>query len=190
MDRRTAIRTLATATALPVLAPEDATALLDARRLVASTPPTGGPHVPPALTEGELEIVGLVADIILPRTDTPGATDVGVPAFIDLIASEWMHADEARELSEGLARLDATATGRFDLPFASCTAPERLELVRELDAQLPPPGSADDTPEGFYPTLKRLVLVGYFTTEVGAAQTGYRITPGTFGGCVAPGTGR
>ena len=34
------------------------------------------------------------------------------------------------------------------------------------------------------------VITGYFTTQTGAAQTGYRITPGRFEGCVAPGAGR
>ena len=40
------------------------------------------------------------------------------------------------------------------------------------------------------PKIKRLVIVGYFTTETGASQTGYRITPGTFQGCVVPGGAR
>ena len=188
MDRRTAIRTLATATALPLLGPDDALALLEARRLVAPAGPGG--WLPAALTPAEIEIVGRVSDIILPRTDTPGATDLGVPAFVDLIVSEWMTEREADELRAGLADLDATAGDRFGAPFVSCDGDQQLSLVRGLDDALPAPGSGAEIPSGFYPTLKRLVLTGYFTTEVGAEQTGYRIRPGTFAGCVAPEAGR
>lgn len=195
MDRRTAIRTLATATALPVLAPDDAAALLDARRALSHS---GAPGVassvsspaPAALTAREMELVGVVADVILPRTDTPGATDVGVPAFIDLIVSEWMDEEDASELTAGLAVLDAEASTRFGRGLVECDAGQQLTLVQELDARLPVPGSRDEAPEGFYSTLKRLVVTGYFTTEVGAAQTGYRISPGTYEGCVVPGADR
>ena len=90
----------------------------------------------------------------------------------------------------GLAELDATSRARFGRSFTESSAEEQLALVRELDDQLPATGSNDEMPEGFYPTLKRLVIVGYFTTETGASQTGYRITPGTFQGCVAPGGAR
>jgi hypothetical protein len=185
MDRRTAIRTLATATALPVLAPSDAAALLEARRMLGQAG-----YLPAALTRRELEIVGLVADIILPRTDTPGATDVGVPAFVDLIVSEWMDEDDAEVMHAGLAALDDEARTRFGDGFVECAADDRLALVASLDAQLPVPGEDGEPPEGFYPTLKRLVITGYFTTETGASQTGYRITPGTFEGCVAAGGSR
>jgi hypothetical protein len=188
MDRRTAIRTLATTTALPVLAPDRVSALLEARRWVA--PSTAGSFVPATLTPGELEIVGRVADIILPRSETPSATDVGVPAFVDLIVTEWMDDDDVDEFRSGLAGLDAVAVERFGRGFEACVVDQQMTLVRELDDQLPDPGSDAETPEGIYPTLKRLVLIGYFTTEAGAAQTGYRLLPGTFGGCVAPGAAR
>ena len=52
---------------------------------------------------------------------------------------------------------------------------------------MPEPGSSEGVPDGFYPTLKRLVVVGYFTTEEGASQTGYRIMPGSYAGCSVPG---
>ena len=76
MDRRTAIRTLATTTVLPMLAPDELSALLDVRRSIAAA--RSDDYVPEALTAGELETVGLVADVILPRSETPSATDVGV----------------------------------------------------------------------------------------------------------------
>lgn len=194
MDRRTAIRTLATATVLPVLAPEQASAMLEARRVVTGATTgaasSGVPYAPPALTERELEIVGIVADVILPRTDTPSATDLGVPAFIDLLAAEWMEADDVEELRAGLEGLHETARARFGIGFVEATAEQQRALVRELDDVLPEPGSGDEAPEGFYTTLKRLVLVGYFTTPEGASQTGWRLVPGMFQGCVVPGAGR
>lgn len=188
MDRRTAIRTLATATVLPVLAPERASAFMEARQSLGRVPATGS--LPAALSPRELDIVGIVADVILPRTDTPGATDLGVPAFVDLLASEWMDADDAGALHAGLAALDTTARQRFGSGFVEATPEQQTALVQELDDALPAPGSDDEVPEGFYPTLKRFVLMGYFTTEEGASQIGYRMMPGDFGGCVVPGAGR
>ena len=188
MDRRTALRTLATASAIPLFAPERAAALLEARRVLE--PAATGRFVPDALSAYELEMVGLIADIILPRTDTPSATDLDVPRFIDLIASEWMDDEEASELHDGLATLDATASTRFGRGFNDAAPEAQLTLVGELDAALPATASPDDDLDGFYPTLKRLVLVGYFTSEEAAGQIGYRIIPGEFGGCVAPGAGR
>ena len=188
MDRRTAIRTLATASILPALAPERVSALLQARQLIDSGAASG--FVPAALTPRELEMVGTVANIILPRTDTPSATDVAVPAFVDLVTSEWMDDDEAEQMHSGLSALDSVSTDRFGADFMELDAEQQFALVRELDEQLPEPGSDNATPNGFYPTLKRLVLVGYFTTETGASQTGYRTIPGAFGGCVISGAGQ
>src|SRR3954464_8897339 len=45
-------------------------------------------------------IVSAVADRILPRTDTPGAVDVGVPAFIDLLYGEYMTSPERQLLTD------------------------------------------------------------------------------------------
>ena len=188
MDRRMAIRTLASVSVLPALALERASELLVARRMIGLT--SASDYVPVALSHSDFEIVGVVADIILPRTDSPSATDLDVPAFVDLITSEWMGEEEAEELRLGLRALDTEATVQFGTRFASSSTDQQRSLVRELDEQLPAPGSSNDVPDGFYPTLKRLVVVGYFTTEQGASQTGYRITPGTFGGCTVPGATR
>lgn len=188
MDRRTAIRTLATVTALPVLAPDNAMALMHARSVLDTRPVE--PFVPVTLSENELEIVGLVADVILPRTQTPSATDVAVPQFIDLLATEWMDDEELSDLRAGLAELDDAAGQRFGRTFTACDGIQQSALVQELDDQLPAPFTDGEIPRGFYPTLKRRVLTGYFTTRAGAASVGYRLSPGAYAGCVAPGSGQ
>ena len=182
MDRRTAIRTLASVSVLPVLAPERATELLDARRVIVAAE-----RVSTSLSQSELEIVGLVADIILPRTDSPSATDLDVPNFVDLIVSEWMDDKDSEDFRLGLRMLDTESVVRFGIGFTESSADQQHTLVSRLDAQMPEPGSSEDVPDGFYPTLKRLVVVGYFTTEEGARQTGYRIMPGAYAGCSVPG---
>ena len=182
MDRRTAIRTLASVSVLPVLAPERATELLNARRVIVAAE-----RVSTSLSQSELEIVGLVADIILPRTDSPSATDLDVPNFVDLIVSEWMDDKDSDDFLLGLRMLDTESVVRFGIGFTESSSDQQHTLVSELDAQMPEPGSSEDVPDGFYPTLKRLVVVGYFTTEEGARQTGYRIMPGAYAGCSVPG---
>jgi hypothetical protein len=188
MDRRSAIRALATAGAVPLLAPDQLSALLTARRI--ATPLAPGGFAPQALSVREFEVVAAVADLIFPRTETPSATDLGVPAFVDLLADEWMDAAELASLRDGLASLDADARARFGSGFVETTAAERVTLLRELDDELPETPPLADVPSGFYPTLKRFIVVGYFTSEEGSGQTGYRIVPGAFGGCFSPGVGR
>ena len=188
MDRRTALRTLATAGALPLFAPERVAAVLEARRYLASDEDATGSGQ--ALSEHELVMVGLIADVILPRTETPSASDLGVHEFVDLIAAEWMDGDESDALHDGLATLDETSRARFGRGFVDSSGREQLRLITELDTSMPESVSSDGVGDGFYPMLKRLVLVGYFTTEEGASQVGYRTIPGEFGGCVAPGVGR
>ena len=46
------------------------------------------------LTAAQADRLVVVVDRILPPTDTPGASDVGVPAFIDRLLAEWAEPDE------------------------------------------------------------------------------------------------
>src|SRR4051812_8803026 len=99
MNRRDLLRSFGAATALALLPHESATAWT---RVASGLRPVDG------LSDPQLALVGAIADTILPRTDTPGATDVGVPAFVDVIVSEnYNDADRAAFLSG----LDAMAAG-------------------------------------------------------------------------------
>ncbi len=44
----------------------------------------------------EIELVTKISDLIIPRTDTPGASDVNVSGFLDGLMAEWANA-ETRE---------------------------------------------------------------------------------------------
>ena len=188
MDRRTAVRRLALAAALPVIAPTELRGLLDARRALVCVQ-TLEPFQPKGLSQDQLEMVKVVADLILPTTSTPGATDVGVHEFIDLIVSEWFDVMEAERFLAGLTNLDTTAAAAHGLPFLDCAPADQLGLVAALDqeaATLWELGDVSAASDTFFYSFKRLTLTGYFTSEEGAALIGHRTVPGRFEGCLAP----
>src|SRR5687767_6403402 len=71
------------------------------------------------LTPAHAAIAGAVADRILPRTDTPGAADVGVPAFIDRLYGDFMTPVERQLLTDGLTAVDAAAKSAHGAAFTT-----------------------------------------------------------------------
>src|SRR5256885_6263657 len=53
--------------------------------------------------------VAEVAEIMIPRTATPGAKDVGVPAFIDAMLKEAYPREDRERYLSGLEAFDAAA---------------------------------------------------------------------------------
>jgi hypothetical protein len=118
-----------------------------------------------------------VADLILPRTDTPSASDVAVPTFIDHMLAQWYHPDERDSFRAGLAELDRRADGSF----TALSSEGQIALLTALDGAKGDSGSAEAT----FTRLKSLTIYGYFTSEpVVKEVTRERVIPGKFEGCV------
>src|SRR4030088_2784831 len=76
-------------------------------------------------------IVSAVAEIMIPRTDTPGAIDAGVPGFIDLMLKDvYTQKDRERYLG-GVAELDAAAQGEQGKKFVALEPAQQVGLVGE-----------------------------------------------------------
>ena len=108
------------------------------------------------LSKAELDWLAALVDTIIPRTDTPGASDAGVPAFIDRRLSG--NAQLARIFREGMKELDAEAQSRFGASFAAVTPEQRVELLTPRQ----------ETP--FFRAMKALTIDGYYTSEAGLTR--------------------
>ncbi|MFN8652201.1 MAG: gluconate 2-dehydrogenase subunit 3 family protein [Gemmatimonadales bacterium] len=129
------------------------------------------------LTPAEAELVTTIADLILPRTETPGASDVGVTPFIDHLLAHWYKPEDSGAFRAGLAAIDQKAGGRF----TALDAARQATLLASLDQVKGDRGSA----EAEFGRLKSLVIYGYFTSElVVKTVTKDPIIPGKFEGCV------
>lgn len=118
------------------------------------------------LPASDLKLLNAVCDAVLPRTDTPGALDVGVPQFVALAAQHRL------EGAPGLAPLMRWLEGEF-----KAAGGISAEAVAALDKRA---FSADGRTSPWHP-LKALILLGYYTSEAGAAQElRYELVPGRF----------
>ena len=153
MDRRDALRALGTAAAFTLM-PRTAQA---AWETVASTP-----HAPPrVLTDERADLVAALADAIIPRTDTPSATDVGVTAFIDVIVAEYYSDEERAVFLSGLDLIGARLRRGDATSFAGLSPESQRTLLDALDQ--PVDKQAPDARA--WSRLKGLVVHGYFTSE-------------------------
>jgi len=64
---------------------------------------------PVFLSKDQANIVSEIAEIIIPKTDTPGAKETGVPAFIDLMLKEVYAKEDQDRFLAGLKAFDEDA---------------------------------------------------------------------------------
>ena len=126
MDRRKALKLLASAAVLPALTPEAFSLFRGVHAQIATMPglKTLDPHQNATVTT--------IAELIIPQTDTPGAKATKVNEFIDLILTEWYDdADTARFLA-GLADVDSRSQKLFGKQFVDCGESQQNQIMKAL----------------------------------------------------------
>lgn len=151
MLRRDLLKASAAAAALSLLPRDVHAAWARARDVVR----TG------SLSPAQRSTVAALADAILPRTDSPGATDVGVPSFIDVIVTEYYSVTERAEFTAGVGAIDALAVAMTGQSFAALTGASLVSVMNALDR---PTDRTAPAVRG-YARLKPLIIHGYFTSE-------------------------
>lgn len=159
MQRREVVRFLGAALALPFL-PANAEAAIELgeelhRRI--------GDAQFRTLNAEQQALVTNIAEMIIPETDTPGATGVRVPEFIDLILSEWAGDGEKASFLTGLGDIDARASalGAGTSRFVDLSVDRKTALLTALDAARVDTGGAGHA----FHRLKALTVYGYFTSK-------------------------
>jgi hypothetical protein len=209
MNRRQALQLLTTGMALPLVSRKLVSRKLVSRNLVSrhllaplrearallDTQPTAR-----TLNAHQQATVRTMAELILPKTDTPGATDVGACEFIDLVMTEWYDEPERALFLNGLADVDVRARSLFGKDFVDCSPPEQADLLTALGEQMTEEvarvggtvrqnrRSLSRPVHSFYSAMRQLTLVAYYTSEAGAtAELHFEVIPERHDACVAVG---
>ena len=155
--------------------------------------------------------VTTIAEMIIPETETPGAKGAKVNEFIDLLLTEWFEPAETKEFLAGLDEVDANSRSLYSASFVDAKPEQQLELMKQMDAaamefvqkqkaakrtatlqsaqaaalpDMQKPEQAERVPMNFFYQMKRLTLVGYYTSEIGfEKELGKTIIPSGHDGC-------
>lgn len=94
-----------------------------------------GPEPPQLLLldDDQYALVTRLTDHILPATDTPGASEVGVPGFIDKMLAEWYDDEDRDVFLLGLADIEARAQYDHGRTFIEMEPAQQVALMQELD---------------------------------------------------------
>jgi hypothetical protein len=129
-------------------------------------------------TGPQRKIIAAMAEVIIPRTDTPGAVDAGVPHYIELMVANWLNDQERDLFTAGLNDIEIRIPAEYGKSFDQLDVQEQLAIMEELES------AASDSPwyefgnvqrdyisdAPFICQLKELTIWGFFTSEEGGSQ--------------------
>lgn len=123
---------------------------------------------PQVLSSRQNETVVMLTELIIPRTETPGAKAVGVNRFIDGVLNAASLADRAKFL-RGLTWMDERSRASFGKDFVDADAEQQTTLLTRVADE---DNTAEEDRAGveFFRAIKSMTISGYYTTEVGLRQ--------------------
>lgn len=155
MKRRDLFRATTAAAALGALPVSAAAQSQPAKAAAAWTPLLFDNH--------QNETVIALTELIIPKTDTPGAKDALVNRHLDKLLADGSEEQRAVFL-DGLNWLDGYALAKHQKPFVSCSPAEQTGLLETLSgnsAAAPEPGRA------FFRLAKGWTANIYYKTAIG-----------------------
>ena len=111
----------------------------------------------------ELTLLTDIAELMIPRTDTPGAADANVTAVLDGMMLSWAGEDTREQFQRALKIFETKAQSRYEKSYSSLLPKQRLELLINVDtkafSKTPDEASRD------YRKLKELIFLIYYSSE-------------------------
>jgi hypothetical protein len=161
-----------------------------------------------ALSTDYKSLVAEIAEIIIPKTSTPGAKDAGVGPFIEIMLKDCYTKGQQEHFIKGLDAIEeASKKANAGKKFLESTPEQQTAILKSFEALAneeakkneaskkiidAETGLAKDTkgkteapPTPFFKLMKELTLLGYFTSEVGCKEAlAFVEVPGKYEGCV------
>jgi hypothetical protein len=151
-------------------------------------------------TPDDVILFNEVAEVILPRTSTPGAKDANVGLMALILANDCYTTRERDNLIKGLKSLNEQSQKNYGSAYLLLNSQQKTAFVTQLDVDAKTynnkqdiyylsvtpydRNSHEDKPLPHYFTLiKQLTLYSFFTSKVGATEVlRYEAIPGKYNG--------
>ncbi|KXI29682.1 gluconate 2-dehydrogenase subunit 3 family protein [Paraglaciecola hydrolytica] len=142
-----------------------------------------------------------IAEVILPRTDTPGAKDANVGLMALILANDCYNTKEREQFVKGFQSLNKLTQNKYGKPFLLLSTEQKSKFVKGLDKEAKtynkkqeiyyvPATSFDryaseENPvvPHFFTMIKQLTIFTFFTSKEGATKVlRYEAIPGKYNG--------
>jgi gluconate 2-dehydrogenase subunit 3-like protein len=143
----------------------------------AAATPKAGAYKRQTFDEHQWRTVRVLCDLIIPADErSPGATEAGVPEFLD----DWIafRTDQENnqnlraEILGGLMWLDHESRQLFQKDFADAPTEQQKQILDRI--AYPDRASKEDRPgASFFSELRILVIGGFFSSKAGVADLPY-----------------
>lgn len=151
--------------------------------------PDSPPYQPLFFSPKQYRMVEHLAEMIIPRDDTPGAREAGVAEFIDFMVANRVQVSGSREIRStanaieagneaqvkfvaGLNWINARSHSEFAKDFLDCTPEQQNGMLEELAYRAKfKPGT--ESGREFFQMMRDYTVVGYYTTKIGLESIGY-----------------
>ena len=122
--------------------------------------------------EHELNTIEVLCNHILPVSETAGSSvDAGVPDFIAFIVLDMPYLQT--RLRGGIMWLDGFSRKEYGDVFTRISNPQQLAVLDQL-AYLDQITPSTEQGGRFFREIRNLILTGYYTSEIGVKDLGYR----------------
>lgn len=129
----------------------------------------------------QLTVLADVAEIMIPKTDTPGAYDAHVISVLDAMMQSWAGEQTQKQFVLLVEEIEGIAQNTYKKSYSALEQEKRIMLLEVLDERafkhLKTPISNS------YRKLKSIIFHLYYTSE--EANPDYRLVPGTYKGCLS-----
>lgn len=127
-------------------------------------------------------LVNNLAETILPKTETPGAMDLGINLFVFKMIDDCYDKEHRANFITGLGDFAAEAKKQLGKSFNDSTAKERTEFVSGIDKKSKDEKHKDNTKlMAFYRMVKDQTVFGYTTSKYFMTkQIVYELVPGRY----------
>ena len=140
------------------------------------------------LDQDQFHLCNALADTILPKTDSPSASEVRVVEFMDLLMHDVFEQEVVDSFIEGLEKFHLECKNAEQSSFTALNQEKKYSYLEPKDQLVMSEKYGETVP--FYYTFKRLCLTIYYSSEQGVKQNlDYQPVPGAYQGDVELKTG-
>jgi hypothetical protein len=136
--------------------------------------------------QGKIDLMNDIGETILPKTNTPGAKEANVGAFMAIYVKDCYTPENQQIFLEGLAKIDQQSKTSYGKGFLEVRPEQRTDLLNRIlkESQTYAAQKKAGEPAHYFSMLKELTIFGFVTSEVGTTRfLKYNPAPGRYDGC-------